>query len=119
MPALLLSLGPVLKRKDAVKNPRRWRPRKGLEAQQRYFSYRAILLAIVSQNYFVLVFVGYRAIIARYVAKGRIAQMCLCETKYEGGVSHHSGELLTSLKKYRAIWGIAAIVSQYRAIWGH
>ena len=35
------------------------------------------------------------------------------------GVSHHFGGVLTSLKKYRAIWGIAAIVSQYRAIWGH
>ena len=37
-----------------------------LEAQQRDFSYRAILVAIVSQNSFVLVFVGvsrnYRAI---------------------------------------------------------
>ena len=32
------------------------------------------------------------------------------------GVSHHFGGVLTSLKKYRAIWGIAAIVSQYRAI---
>ena len=56
-----------------------------LEAQQRYFSYRAILAAIVSQNYFVLVFVGYRTIIERYVAKWGIAQMCLCETKYQGG----------------------------------
>ena len=37
-----------------------------LEAQQRYFSYRAILVAIVSQNSLVLVFIGvshnYRAI---------------------------------------------------------
>ena len=37
-----------------------------LEAQQRYFSYRAILVAIVSQKYFMLVFMGvshnYRAI---------------------------------------------------------
>ena len=90
-----------------------------LEAQQRYFSYRAILVAIVSQNSFVLVFMGYRTIIARYVAKWGIAQMCLCETKYQGGVSHHFGGVLTSPKKYRAIWGIAAIVSQYRAIWGH
>ena len=90
-----------------------------LEAQQRYFSYRAILAAIVSQNSFVLVYVGYRTIIARYVAKWGIAQMCLCETKYQGGVSHHFGGVLTSLKKYRAIWSIAAIVSQYRAIWGH
>ena len=93
-----------------------------LRGPARYFSYRATLVAIVSQNSLVLVFffVGYRTIIARYVAKGGIAQMCLCETKYpRGGVSHHFGGVLTSLKKYRAIWGIAAIVSQYRAIWGH
>ena len=63
-------------------------------------------------------FCGYRTIIARYVAKWGIAQMCLCETKCQGGASHHFGEVLTSLKKYRAMWGIAAIVSQYRAIWG-
>ena len=25
--------------------------------------------------------------------------MCLCETKYQGGVLHHSGGVLTSLKK--------------------
>ena len=37
----------------------------------------------------------------------------------KGGVSHHIGGVLTSLEKYRAIWGIAVIVSQYRAIWGH
>ena len=37
----------------------------------------------------------------------------------KGGVSHHFAGVLTSLKKNRAIWGIAAIVSQYRAIWGH
>ena len=40
----------------------------------------------------------------------------------EGGfVSHHFGGALTSLKKYRAIWGMAmiVIVSQYRAIWGN
>ena len=62
---------------------------------------------------------GYRTIIARYVAKWGIAQMRLRETKYQGGVSHHYGGVLASLKKYRAIWGIAAIVSQYRVIWGH
>ena len=91
-----------------------------LEAQQRYFSYRAILVAIVSQIFFVLVVMGYRTIIARYVANwGNFTQMCLCKIKYQGGVSHHFGGVLTSLKKYRAIWGIAAIVSQYRAIWGH
>ena len=32
-----------------------------------------------------LVFVGYRTIIARYVAQWGIAQMRLCETKYQGG----------------------------------
>ena len=94
-------------------------PERALEAQQRYFSHRAILLATVSQNSFVLVFMGYRTIIARYVAKWGIAEMRLYETSYQGGVSHHFGGVLTSLKKYRAIWGIAAIVSQYRAIWGH
>ena len=63
-----------------------------LEAQQRYFSYRAIAVAIISQNSFVLVFMGYCTIIARYVAKWGIAQMCLCGTKCQGGVSHHFGE---------------------------
>ena len=77
------------------------------------------LVAIVSQNSFGLVFMGYRTVIARYVAKWGIAQMCLCKAKYQGGVSHHFGGVLASLIKYRAIWGIAAIVSQYRAIWGH
>ena len=104
----------------------------GLEAQQRYLSYRAMLVAIVSQNSFVLVFMGHRAIIVRYVAKWGIAQLsrdtlqngvshrCACvKLSAWGGVSHHFGWVLTSLKKYRAIWGIAAIVSQYRAIWGH
>ena len=63
-----------------------------------------------------LVFVGYRIVIARYVAKWGIAQMRLCETKHPAGVSHHLGGVFTSLKMYRAIWGIAAIVSQYANI---
>ena len=54
---------------------------------------------------------GYRIIIARYVAKCGIAKMRLCETKYQGVVSHHFGGVLNSLKQYHAIWGIAAIVS--------
>ena len=54
---------------------------------------------IVLQNYLVLVFVGYCTNIARYVAKWGIAQqMCLCETKYQGAVSCHVGELLNSWK---------------------
>ena len=52
-----------------------------LEAQQRYFSYRAIPVTIVSRG---------------------IAQMCLCETKCQGGVSHRFGGVLTSVKKYRS-----------------
>ena len=47
------------------------------------------------------------------------AEFIMSEVVEDGGVSHHFGGVLTSLKKYRAIWGIAAIVSQYRAIWGH
>ena len=91
------------------------------EAQQRYFSYRAILSAIVSQNFFVLVFLGYRTSIARYVAKWGIALMCLCSKRRRqgGGVSHPVGGLLGWPRKYRAIGDIAAILSQYRAIWGH
>ena len=67
-----------------------------LEAQQRYFSYCATLVAIVSQNYLVFVFVGYRkTVIARYIARWGITQMCLCETMHRGGLSHHFGELST------------------------
>ena len=90
-----------------------------LEAQQRYFSYRAIFVAIVSQDSLVLVLMGYRTIITWCIAKRGIAQMCLCEAKYQGGVSHYFGKVITSQKIYRAIWDIAAIVSQHRAIWGH
>ena len=63
-----------------------------LEAEQRFLSYCAILVAIVSQNLFVLVFMGYRTIIARYVAKWGFAQMCLCETKYQVGYRTILGE---------------------------
>ena len=38
-------------------------------------SYRAILVAMVSQNSSVLVFMGYRTIIGRYIAKCHIAQV--------------------------------------------
>ena len=47
-----------------------------------------VLAAIVSRNSLVLVFVGYRTIIAQYVAEWGIAQMCLCETKCQGGEYH-------------------------------
>ena len=84
----------------------------GLRGPATILSYRAILVAIVSQNSFALVLMGYRTTIARHVAKWGIAQVCLCETKCQGGVSRHFGAALTSLSKYRAIWGIAAIVSR-------
>ena len=42
-----------------------------------------------------LVFMGHRTILARYVAKFGIAQVRLCETKSQDGVSHHSGRALT------------------------
>ena len=41
-----------------------------LEAEQRYVAYRAILVAIVFHNYWVLVFMGYRTSIARHAAMG-------------------------------------------------
>ena len=63
-----------------------------LEAQQRYFSYRAILVAIVSQNSLVLVFMGYHTIIARYVAKSGIAWMCQCKLSTKGGYCTIWGE---------------------------
>ena len=48
-----------------------------------------------------------------------VSHRCACvKLSAKGGVSHHSGGALTSLKEYRAIWGNAAIVSRYRAIWG-
>ena len=80
--------------------------RRNLEAQQRYFSYCALLVAMVSQNSCPLVFVGYCTIIARCVAKSGIPQMCL----------HHFGKLLTSLKKYRARYGVSQ--QYYRNIAG-
>ena len=87
-----------------------------LEAQQRYFSYRALLVAIVSQNSFVLVFMGYRTVIARYVENGASHRCACVKLSAKGGVSHHFGGLLTSLGKVSHDMGL---VSQYRAICGH
>ena len=85
-----------------------------LEAQQRHFSYRAILVAIVSQESFVLAFMGYRTIIARYVAKW-VSRRCACvKLSTQRGVSHNFGGVLDSLEK-----ASRDFVSQYRAIWGH
>ena len=89
-----------------------------LEAQEEYFSYRVILVAIVSQNDFVLLFMGYLTIIVRHIASG-VSHRCACaKTKYQEGITP---VLVTANlpERYRATRGIAAIVSQYRAIWGH
>ena len=58
--------------------------------------------------------------ISRYACSDDVAKlfMFLCKSKRQGGVLHHFAELLTSLEKNRAIWGIAAIVWQYRVISG-
>ena len=61
-----------------------------------------------------LVFVGYCAIIAqssRDMLQNGVSHRCASvKLSTKGGVSDHFGELRTSLKKYLAIWGIAAIV---------
>ena len=71
-----------------------WRP------SNNTFRIARVVVAIVSQNCFVFLFVVYRTIIARYVAKQGIAQMCLCKTKDQGGGYRTIlGELLNSLKR--------------------
>ena len=76
-----------------------------------------IIATVVSQNYSVLVFVEFHTIIARYVAKWVNARMRLCETKHQWGKGGGYRTILMSciLQKYRAIWGVAAIVSQHCA----
>ena len=85
-----------------------------------FFRQRKVLhWSRVVNAFFFPVFLGYRTSIARCVAKWGIALICLCKKRHQRGVSHPVGGLLGWLRKYRAIGGIAAIVSQYRAIWGH
>ena len=115
-----MTFGPVIKGPAPA-----WLPwphiHTNLEAQQLYFfisrdTFRSDSIAKLFRACFYGVSHNYRAILS---AKWDIAEMCLCEAKCQGGVSHDFGGPLTSFKKYRAIWGIEAIVSQYRAIWGH
>ena len=66
-------------------------------------------------------FCGGIAQLPRDTLQNGVSHRCVCvklSTK-GGGASHHFGGVLTSLQKYRVIWGVAAIVSQYRAIWAH
>ena len=86
-----------------------------LEGQQRYFSYRAILVAIAQNS---ACFYGDITQLSHNVLQNGVSHRCVCvKLRTKGGVSHHFGGAPSSLKKYRAIWGIAAIVSQHRAIW--
>ena len=65
----------------------------GLEAQKRYFSYRAILVAIVSQNYFVFVFMGYRTVISRNTLRNGVSHTCACVKRTtKGGYRTNFGE---------------------------
>ena len=90
-----------------------------LRGQQRYFSHRAILVAIVSQNSFMVVFMGYCTITARYVVKWGVALTCLCEAKCQGGgviaPFRGSGNLPHKVSHNIGI----AVVSQHRATRGH
>ena len=75
--------------------------------------YRAIHVVIVSQNYFVLFSWGITQL-SRDMLQDGVSHSCACEKVSPiggAGVSHHSGGALASLKRYRAIWGIAAVVS--------
>ena len=69
-------------RNAGTKKERRYENRNegtNLEAQQRIlFHNRAMLVAIVSQNYFVLVFMGYRTIIARDALQNGVSHRCAC-----------------------------------------
>ena len=77
-----------------------------LEAQQRYFSYCAIPLAIVSQNKFCVYFCGVshnsRTICCKFKT-GYRTDVPVWAQVARGGVSYHFGELPTSLKKHRTI----------------
>ena len=73
--------------------------RPDLEAQhwqQRCFSYRAILVVVVSQKYFVLVLDGI-AQKSRDTLQNRVSHRCApVKTQCQGGASHHFGGVLTS-----------------------
>ena len=100
--------------KPAFGNPQAIRANRAistsLEAQQRNFSYCAILSAMVSRNSFVLVFLLYRTSIERYVAKWGIALTCLCKTRHQG-VSRPVGGLLRTYESSPRDPDIVKIVS--------
>ena len=66
-----------------------------------------------------LVFMGGIAQLPRDILQNGVSHRRARETKCQEGGSLQFEGVLTSLRRYRAIWGIAAIVSQYRAVWSH
>ena len=63
-----------------------------LEAQQRYFSYRAMLLAIVSQTHFRACFLWGIAQLSRDTLQNGLSHRCVCaKLSTKGRVSHHFG----------------------------
>ena len=94
--------------------------RKLIEAQQRYFSYRAILVRYYGKSLSCsLIWWGIAQLLRDMLQNGVSHRWVCVKLSTKGGVSHHFGGVLTSLKNYRATRGIAAIVPQYRAMWGH
>ena len=77
-----------------------------LQAQQRYFSYRAMLVAIVSQNSCGVSIAHLSHDMLQNGVSHRCARVKVGAKK---GVSHHFSGVLTSLKKYRAIWGYIGV----------
>ena len=63
-------------------------------------------------------FVGYCANIARYVAECGLAQVSV-KIEIPRRVSQLLRGVRSPLRRYRAIWGTATIVSQCRVMWGH
>ena len=80
-----------------------------LEARQRYCSYRATLvaIAIVLQKYFVFVLMGYRIIMARYVAKSVMRRCVRVKLCMKGGIAPFGGSAnlpeKVSRNKYRNV----------------
>ena len=92
-----------------------------LEAQQRYFSYRTVLVAMVLQNSFVFVFVsGFRRrVVSKRVVladvplyQNFLRKVFPCSATLAEKAISLDIPVLASPTKCRAIWGIAAIVSQ-------
>ena len=77
-----------------------------LEAQQRYFPYRAILSAIVSQNSFLFLFSRGVARVSRDVLQKEVSHWCVCVKQGTKGYCTLLGAcsaMLGWLRKYRAI----------------